>query len=596
VGATTLRRLARAAAGVALLGLLGLTGSAAAAAPSAITGGVTAVGPSSATVSGTVNPNGEATTYHFEYGKTTTYGTNTPATSAGSGTANTNVSASLTGLSPNTTYHYRVVAVNSATANGLDAIFTTSSAPSVVTNPATSVGATSATLNGSVNPNGRPTTYYFEYGKTTTYGTKTAVQNAGTDSASVNVSASVTGLTTGQVYHFRLVATSDAGIVQGADASFTPASGPSVTTTAASSVTTSGAKLNGNVNPNGQSTTYFFEYGTSTSYGSKTASGSAGSGTRALNVSATVTGLAPGLYHFRLVATSAVGTTVGSDLTFGSAGPPLVQTGSAQSASTNAVTLTGSVNPQGASTNWYFDYGTSTAYGTKTAEKSAGSGTSAAGVSAAITNLQSGTTYHYRLVATSARGTTVGSDVTFTTAAAITISSSTLQVVYGHFATLSGTVSSRQSGVKVNILAQPFGATSFSTVSSVLTGAGGTWTYQARPKLATAYEANLPEGTSTPTTIGVRPSVSLRVITKARFSTRAVAGVAFKGKLVQLQRLLPGGRWVTVKRTRLNDKSSAIFAASSLPHGASTIRIAMSVNQAGPGYLAGFSRSVGYRR
>lgn len=86
------------------------------------------------------------------------------------------------------------------------------------------------------------------------------------------------------------------------------------------------------------------------------------------------------------------------------------------------------------------------------------------------------------------------------------------------------------------------------------------------------------------------------MITKARFSTRVVASASFAGKRVQLQRQVAGGRWVTVARARLSAKSSAIFAATSLPAGASTIRIAMSVNQAGPGYLAGFSRTLDYKR
>ena len=172
------------------------------------------------------------------------------------------------------------------------------------------------------------------------------------------------------------------------------------------------------MNPNGLATTYYFDYGTSTAYGTKTAVATAGAGTTAKSVSATAYGLGPGIYHFRLVATSSAGTSTGSDVTLGSAGPPVVQTGSAQGASTTGVTLTGSVNPGGNATNWYFEYGTSTSYSAKTTAKSAGSGTAPTGVSAAITKLAAGTTYHYRLVGTSRAGTVYGSDVTFSTVAA----------------------------------------------------------------------------------------------------------------------------------------------------------------------------------
>ena len=93
----------------------------------------------------------------------------------------------------------------------------------------------------------------------------------------------------------------------------------------------------------------------------------------------------------------------------GAATPPGVSTGPVTAVGSTSATLTGSVNPNGTSTNWYFEYGTSTSYGTKTASKSAGSGTGSSGVSAGITGLTAGTTYHYRLVATSSAGTTHGS-------------------------------------------------------------------------------------------------------------------------------------------------------------------------------------------
>jgi len=478
-------------------------------------------------------------------------------------------------------------------------VLTTSGAPAptAVTGAASAVAPTGATLNGSVNPNGRSTSWHFEYGTSTSYGSATAAQNAGSGASPVNVAAAVSGLTTGRTYHFRLVATSDGGTSHGSDQTFIPASSPSVTTNAASSVTPTSARLNGRVGPNGQSTSWRFEYGTSTSYGSATATQNAGSGTGATNVSVTILGLSPGTtYHFRLVATNATGTSVGADQAFATGGSPAVTTGAAQGIGTGSATLTGSLDPRNHATSWFFEYGTSTGYGSRTATQTASANSGNRAVTAVVGGLTAGTTYHYRLVASSSAGTSRGADVAFTTTAnTVSLATSTYRVVYRHFVKLSGSVSSAQTGVNVTILAQPFGDSSFASVATVQTGTGGAWTYLAQPTIRTSYEANANGVTSAPVTLGVRPAVSLRKASGARVSTHVVAGTSLAGRFVQLQRL-SGKRWVTVKRARLTAGSTAFFKARLLPHGRSTIRIALSVNQAGPGYLGGFSRQLVYRR
>jgi len=95
-------------------------------APTVTTGGVTGLTTTGATLDGTVNPNGVATTVSFEWGTTTSYGQTTAGQSAGSGTAAQAVSAALTGLAPCTTYHYRATATSAGgTATGDDASFRT---------------------------------------------------------------------------------------------------------------------------------------------------------------------------------------------------------------------------------------------------------------------------------------------------------------------------------------------------------------------------------------------------------------------------------------------------------------------------------------
>ena len=148
---------------------------AAAAAPIAITGTVSAVGGTSATLNGTVNPAARRPTGGSSTAPRRRTARRRRPRLRAPGSANVAVSKALSGLAPATTYHYRLVAKNaSATTNGGDGLFTTASPPVAVTSPATGVGPATATLGGTVNPNGQPTTWYVEYGTSTAYGTKTA--------------------------------------------------------------------------------------------------------------------------------------------------------------------------------------------------------------------------------------------------------------------------------------------------------------------------------------------------------------------------------------------------------------------------------------
>jgi hypothetical protein len=585
-----MHRLVALAAVLAVSALVG-EGAAAASAPTASTGPVTSVAPSSATVSGSVDPNGLATSWFVEYGTSTSYGSHTATASAGSGTVAVAVSATLTSLKAGTTYHYRLVATSSAgTARGADGLLTTSSAPVAVTGSATAVTASSATLNGTVDPGSRATTWYIEYGTSTSYGAKTPVRDAGSGTSDVAVSAAVTGLQVGRTYHFRVVATSDAGTSRGADKTFLTAATPAVTTKPASSVQDTSAKLNGSVVPNGQATTAYFDYGTSTAYGSRTAAKSVGSGTGSTGVSVPVAGLAPSTtYHARLVATNAAGTSNGADVTFTTTGPPIVHGGPATAVSSTTATLTGSVDPSGHATSWYFQYGATAAYGSQTAAQNAGSSSGARAVSAAIGGLNPGATYHVRLVATNGAGSGYGADTVFTTIGpAATLASSSASVVYRQGVTLSGSVASKRENERVAIFVQRLGAASFTSVTTVLTGAGGAWRLTVRPVVRSTYKAIWNGFTTATVAVGVHPALSLRVRSGSRFTVHVAAARSFARRVVQLQRRRLDGTWRTIARARLGAGSSATLHAS-LPHGQSTLRAAISVNQVGAGYLGGFS-------
>ncbi len=199
----------------------------AASSPTVSVGSVTAISSTAATLHGTVNPNGLATTYQFEYGTSTSLGLKIPATVAnvGSGTSGVAETAKLTGLSPATTYYYELVASNSAgtSTSPVETFKTTGNpAPAVTTEAASAVGRYSATLVGSVNPNNQATSFYFDYGPTSAYGFQTIAKSIPAGVTAVTVSAPLPQLQSGATFHYRLVAYhGSTSVSYGADASFT---------------------------------------------------------------------------------------------------------------------------------------------------------------------------------------------------------------------------------------------------------------------------------------------------------------------------------------------------------------------------------------
>jgi len=290
-----------------------------------------------ATLAGTVDPEKQATSYHFEHVNAIRYnpeapdpysaGGETPDASAGSGSGPEPVSQPLgVPLTPNTLYHYRLVAVNATgRTNGPDETFTTLPLAPVCT-PGQPAGLTdtSVTLNGVVNPQGAYTTYQFKYGTSIAYGSTAPVPPAfvGTDSNDASVSTSLTSLIPNTTYHYRLLATAanarGSTVAECPDQTFTtPAAPPLITitltgppwvsTNPATQIASTSATLTGSVTPVGTPTTYHFDYGTSASYGSSAPvpDASAGSGTSEQQETLDLTGLAPGTtYHYRIVATA----------------------------------------------------------------------------------------------------------------------------------------------------------------------------------------------------------------------------------------------------------------------------------------------------
>jgi hypothetical protein len=197
------------------------------------------------------------------------------------------------------------------------------------------------------------------------------------------------------------------------------AASPSASTGSATSVKTTSAVLNGTINPNGAATTYRFEYGLTTGYGSSTSIKSAGSGTKSVAVARTVSGLIPGTtYHYRLGALSKNGATIAADRQFKTKGnpPPGASTGPVVQISSSSATVAGVINPNHETTNWSVQYGLTTAYGFQTASQTVAAGSKPVLVAVQLQGLAQFTLFHYRLVAR--HGTSViqaGLDQTFLT-------------------------------------------------------------------------------------------------------------------------------------------------------------------------------------
>jgi phosphodiesterase/alkaline phosphatase D-like protein len=292
------------------------------AAPAVTTLAATSVGLSAATLNGNVTPNGLATNAWFEWGTDPTLSTfsSTSFQGVGSGTTSQSASAGLTGLSAGITYYFRVAASNgSGTNRGSIMSFVPGAAPAVTTLAATSVGMSTATLNGNVTPNGLATNAWFEWGTNSALSTysSTSSQAIGSGTASQPVSDDLTGLSGGTTFYFRVTAQNASGTQKGVIKGFSTTSGTSapIPTTLAPILVTTGAICKGKVNPNGFPSTAWFEWGTDpalSTYSSST-SDSIGSGTSNKYMIEPLTGLSAGTtYYCRVAGANLVGTTRGT--------------------------------------------------------------------------------------------------------------------------------------------------------------------------------------------------------------------------------------------------------------------------------------------
>jgi sugar lactone lactonase YvrE len=300
--------------------------------------------------------------------------------------------------------------------------------PRITYGPETDLSRTGVTVNAAVDPqSGSPVdSCQVQYGTTKSYGSSVSCSPDPTEgppgsnfTTATAITGDISGLTADTTYHYRVTASNSEGTRRGKDHIFkTLPAVNNLTTLPATDYDDVKGTLNASFEGLGDEDFYYFDWGVNTAYGGKTPETSAGSGVGLTNVSAEISGLSPiTVYHYRIVVRNATGISYGQDESFESLPSlPVIQQWSSAVRSDTA-TLHARINPGGGDTVYHLEYGTSTSYGASIPipEEDIGAGLTFVERSKTLLDLEPGTTYHYRVVATNSRGTVNGEDRTFRT-------------------------------------------------------------------------------------------------------------------------------------------------------------------------------------
>lgn len=419
--------------------------------PTVTTTSATLILPGAATLNGSANPNGFATTAWFRYSTAlptggvvdgtcpsavedvvTPWGTRTsgPDQALGSGLVSASYAMGVTGLSGNTTYYYCAIAQNTG-GKGFGQIiqFATPAGPSATTGAASGITSSGATLSGVANGNGGSNTIaWFRYSGANpgtcndTFGTRSPTSSGWgvSTSSNTNIIQGIVALNPSTTYYYCMLASNANGVAMGSIASFQTSAppAPTVTTNSAtissSGTTVSSASLSGTVSSNGITASAWFRYSTAIPAGCDDSFGTRipASGGTSINGTLSYT-QSPGglsvstLYYFCAIASSSSGTSFGTIRQFTYMPNPSATTVNVTSQSCGsacAATLNGNGNPNGRPTTAWFRYSTSNpgtcndTFGGRTissSDRNLGTGTAALNYSIGISGLSGSTTYYW---------------------------------------------------------------------------------------------------------------------------------------------------------------------------------------------------------
>jgi hypothetical protein len=288
------------------------------------------------------------------------------------------------------------------------------------------------------------------------------------------------------------------------------------------------------------------------------------------------------------------------------ASPPAVTTGNATAVTPQTATINGSINPRGAPTAFYFRFGTTKSYGTRTTTGDAGSGTKSVAASAPLTGLRPHTTYHYQLVGFSTAGTTLGSDRTFKTLqipTTLTLSASPNPVVYSGAVSVAGALTGPDvGGKKVALEGNPFPFVGpFQQIgNSVVTSPQGGYSFLIGSPITMQLRVvnQSKPGVASPTivlNVALVTTIRARHVRhgRVRFSGRVVPPRA--GNAVLIQRRTRRG-WATVGITLTRAKSPAFATFSKRLRLRRGGKFRAVVKTAAGDYVDGTSRTIRARR
>jgi plastocyanin len=176
----------------------------------------------------------------------------------------------------------------------------------------------------------------------------------------------------------------------------------------------------------------------------------------------------------------------------------------------------------------------------------------------------------------------------------VAIAASVPAVFYGAGLRLAGTISSGAANQDVSIWAQPFGQASYAKVVDLKTATGGVYDWTTVPQVLTNYQARWGARSSAIVAVGVRPRVTF-IRRSPWFVTSVKAGRSFAGRFVYVQRKSSLGQWVNRKKVVLGGSGARRFKLD-LPRGRHTLRVFMTTNQAGTGYIWSHSRTLVIRK